>query len=59
MNKCLSDLIKLSNESVVYFKALAKAFRNSVKLKLKKKKVIHLYLNFKYGFVLFGNSTRS
>lgn len=59
MNKCLSVLIKLSNESVVYFKALSKTFRNSVKLKLKKKKVIHLYLNFKYGLVLFGNSTRS
>lgn len=35
MNKCLSDLIKHPNESVVYYKALAKTFRNSVKLKIK------------------------
>lgn len=42
-----SDLIKLPNESAVHDEAPAKTFRSSVKLK---KKVIHLYLNFKYGF---------
>ena len=48
MNKCFSDLTKLPNESVVYYKALAKTFWKSVKFK--KKKAIHLYLNFKYGW---------
>lgn len=46
MNVCLSDLIKLPNESAVYYEAFAKTLRNLVKLKKK----IHLYLNFKYGF---------
>lgn len=47
INKCLSDLINLPSECFVYYDALAKTFRNSVKVFFKK--VIHLYLNFKYA----------
>lgn len=46
MNKCLSDLIKLPNESVVFCEVVAKTFRTQLSFK---KKVTHYHLNLKYG----------